>query len=224
VIDPRSDAFAAHEARPLTEHLADFRASLVAKGGTAKHALVTANRAGKLLSLAKVRRVSDLSLSKALDALGVLRAEGLSPETINHHVRAVKAFSRWLWKDGRAREHFLAHLTTTNAETDRRRRRRALTLPEALSLIQAAERGPMVKGMTGPDRARLYALALGTGFRASELASLTPERFDLSADPPPLRERVRRCHSRTATLWGVAGVAVRVSRFSPRRERRETTF
>src|SRR5512135_3397370 len=39
-------------------------------------------------------------------------------------------------------------------------------------------------GMTGPDRARLYALALGTGLRASELASLTPERFDLSTDPP----------------------------------------
>ncbi len=36
--------------------------------------------------------------------------------------------------------------------------------------------------MTGPDRARLYALAL-TGFRASELGSLTPERFDLSGDP-----------------------------------------
>jgi hypothetical protein len=113
VIDPRTDAYATHEARPLADHLADFRASLVAKGGTAKHALVTANRAGRLLSLAKVRRVSDLSLSKALDALGVLRAEGLSTETINHHVRAVKAFSRWLCRDGRAREHFLAHLTKT---------------------------------------------------------------------------------------------------------------
>jgi hypothetical protein len=38
--------------------------------------------------------------------------------------------------------------------------------------------------MTGPDRARCYALALGTGFRAGELASLTPERFDLDANPP----------------------------------------
>ena len=30
----------------------------------------------------------------------------------------------------------------------------------------------------------LYDLALGTGFRAEELATLTPERFDLDADPP----------------------------------------
>ena len=119
-----------------------------------------------------------------MEALAVLRADGLGAETINHHVRAVKAFSRWLWKDGRAREHHLAHLATANPEADRRRRRRALTPEEAARLVQAAERGPMAKGMTGPNRARCYRLALGTGFRASELASLTPERFDLAANPP----------------------------------------
>ena len=51
-----------------------------------------------------------------------------------------------------------------------------------MRLIQAAERGPVVQGMTGPDR--LYVLTLGTGFRASELASLTPERFDLADGRP----------------------------------------
>ena len=30
----------------------------------------------------------------------------------------------------------------------------------------------------------LYDLALGTGFRADELATLTPERFALDSDPP----------------------------------------
>ena len=144
---------------------------------------MTRNRAERVIDLAGFKRVSDLSLSKALDALARLRADGLGAETINHHVRAVKAFSRWLWRDGRAREHHLAHLATSNPEGDRRRRRRALTPEEAARLVQAAERGPMVKGMTGPDRARCYALALGTGFRASELASLTPERFDLTGDP-----------------------------------------
>ena len=38
--------------------------------------------------------------------------------------------------------------------------------------------------MTGPDRAALYRVAAGTGFRANELRSLTPESFDLDADPP----------------------------------------
>ena len=118
--------------------------------------MVTANRAGRVLTLAGARRVSDISPSKVLDALATLRDEGLGHETINHHVRAVKAFSRWLWKDGRAREHALAHLATSNPEADRRRRRRALTPEEAGRLVRAAERGPVVMGMTGPDRARCY--------------------------------------------------------------------
>src|SRR5262249_13278065 len=146
---------------------------------------VTRNRAGRVLTLARARRLSDLSLSKTLGALATLRdKEELGLETINHHIRAVKAFARWLWKDGRAREHYLAHLATANADADRRRKRRPLTPDEAVRLIQAAARGPVVKGLTGPDRVRVYAVALGTGFRASELASLAPERFDLAADPP----------------------------------------
>ena len=55
-----------------------------------------------MLDLAKAKRISDLSLSKALEAVQALREAGLSQETINHHVRAVKGFSRWLWSDGRA--------------------------------------------------------------------------------------------------------------------------
>jgi integrase len=39
-------------------------------------------------------------------------------------------------------------------------------------------------GMTGPDRGMLYALAAGSGLRSKELRTLTPERFDLAADPP----------------------------------------
>jgi len=38
--------------------------------------------------------------------------------------------------------------------------------------------------MCGGDRAVAYRLAIGTGFRARELASLTPESFDLDADTP----------------------------------------
>jgi hypothetical protein len=72
-------------------------------------------------------RLADLTPSRVQAALATLRAGGLSLETFNHHVRAVKAFTRWLWRDGRAREHTLAHLSTNSPESDRRRVRRALT-------------------------------------------------------------------------------------------------
>ncbi len=38
--------------------------------------------------------------------------------------------------------------------------------------------------LCGPDRAMAYRVALGTGFRAKELRSLTPRSFDLDSDPP----------------------------------------
>ncbi len=183
-IDPKAPRYLAHEGRPLTEHVNDFKTMLLAKGGTRRHAEVSASRATRIIELAKARRISDLSLSKTLDALAVLRAEGLAAETLNHHVRAVKAFSRWLWRDGRAREHHLAHLATSNPESDRRRRRRALTHEEAARLVEAARQGPAAMGLSGPDRSVLYALALGTGFRADELATITPERFDLASRQP----------------------------------------
>lgn len=38
--------------------------------------------------------------------------------------------------------------------------------------------------LAGPARRMLYLIAGATGLRASELASLTPESFDLAAAPP----------------------------------------
>lgn len=184
VIDARDDAYRDHEARTILAHLDDWKAALLAKGSSEKHAKVSHANAGRVLKASKARRISDLSLSRVEGALAVLRAEGRGPETMNHHVRAVKAFARWLWKDGRARDHRLAHLSTVNPESDRRRVRRALTADEAARLVGAAERGGIVQGIAGPDRAMAYRVALGTGFRAGELASLTPESFRLAASPP----------------------------------------
>jgi hypothetical protein len=59
-----------------------------------------------------------------------------------------------------------------------------MTSEEIARLIDAAATGPVVFKMSGRDRSAMYALALGTGFRASEVLSLTPECFDLGADPP----------------------------------------
>jgi integrase len=182
--DPKAEAYRDHEGAPLTDHLEAFGRSLVAKGATLKHVKTTKQRAQRMFDLAKAKRISDLSLSSALDAIQALREVGLSQQSLNHHIRAVKAFSRWLWSDKRAREHHLAHLATSSVDFDRRHVRRLLSPEEAAKVVQAAESGPEAFGMTGPDRAILYALALGTGFRANELRTLIPERFNLDSDTP----------------------------------------
>jgi len=196
VIDARADQYAKAEARPLVVkdangkvadgHLADFYASLVARGTTSEHATLVRARAAKIIDLAKAERPSGLAPSAVQVAIASLRDgdDDLSLQTCNHYLRAIKQFSRWLWRDGRAREDVLAHLTGFNVALDRRHDRRALTDEELARLIGAAESGPTVMGMTGSDRAMLYQVAVGTGFRANELRSLTPESFDLDADPP----------------------------------------
>jgi integrase len=136
--------------------------------------------------LVRARRISDLAPSKVQTALKAVRDDNASLRSVHHYMRAVKAFSRWLWRDGRAREDTLAHLTSPNPDADRRHERRALAHEEVALLVQAAVSGPVVLRVTGPDRAALYRAALGTGFRANELRSLRPEAFDLDGDPPTI--------------------------------------
>ena len=198
VIDVKADQYAKAEARPLVvrdgdgkvadDHLADHHAALLAKGVTRDYADLVRTRANKVLRLAKAERISQISPSAVQGAIAGLRTgdDNSSLQTCNHYLRAIKQFSRWLWRDGRAREDALAHLSGYNVQLDRRHDRRALTDEELACLIEAAEKGPPRLSMSGPERAVLYQLAVGTGFRANELRSLVPESFDLDAEPPTI--------------------------------------
>ena len=82
-------------------------------------------------------------------------------------------------RDGRMADDTLEFLGSFNAETERRHDRRALDASDLAEIVDAARRGPEAEGVSGVDRAMLYRLAAGTGFRAAELRSLTHESFDL---------------------------------------------
>jgi len=184
IIDARQDRFAAEAKRPLTAHLDDWKAALLAKGVAPKTAALVRTRAAKVAELCKADRIAGLTPSAVQHALAAIRDAGRSLATCNHTLRAIKQFTRWLCRDGRVAFDALQHLTGYNARLDRRHDRRALSDDELARLIAAAEYGPPVLGMAGHDRAMLYRLAVGTGFRAGELASLTPESFNLDGDPP----------------------------------------
>ena len=68
-----------------------------------------------------------------------------------------------------------------NAKEDRRHDRRTISLKELLHLVAVADQGPTFMGMTGPARAMCYRLAVATGLRYSELASILPGSFDWDA-------------------------------------------
>jgi integrase len=123
------------------------------------------------------------------------RCRGIGVATTNRYVGAVKHFSRWLAQkinkklkqDGYRRHRWhdpLTDLKRLNAEVDVRHQRRPLVPEDFDRFLSATRAGKLFRGLTGDDRAVIYTLAMYTGFRASELASLTPGSFDLDAEPP----------------------------------------
>jgi integrase len=258
-----TDPFEEHRKRPLAEHVADFEASLLAKGGTDKQARQVAARVRRVLAGCRFVFAGDLSASRTMEYLAALRrpgavrldpgrdswtkgelaealgvrphclpplvrrhglaatgrgkkrryprataealaerlARGASVQTSNFYLQAVKQFCRWMVRDRRMGENPLAHLEASAARADRRHDRRELTEDELRRLLAAARQsGRAFRGLTGWERFHLYATACGTGFRASALASLTPESFDLDAEPPVVTLAARRNKSRVVKV------------------------
>ena len=156
------------------------------KIGVVIQALNEEKSIGRVLNLSKLETLGDLTLHRIEAALVDLRKAGVSASTVNAYKRSIKQFTRWLWRDGRVVADPLAPMSNKNSDADRRYWRRALQEEEINWLIDTAERGPVVLGMCGPDRAMLYRVALGTGFRAAELRSLTSVSLELDTDPPSI--------------------------------------
>ncbi len=130
----------------------------------------------------KITRLSQLRPSLVDTALKTLGDAGKSDRTVSHYCAALKSFSRWAKKDRRTREDLLADLERPKIVTENKRA--ALSPEQAARLVTTTRTGKVRRGMTGEDRSWLYALAIYTGLRRSELQSLTPESFDLDTSPP----------------------------------------
>ena len=132
-------------------------------------------------------------------------ARGASAATSNAYLSHLKSFCRWLVKDRRTDENFIAHLDPGNVEVDRRHDRRELDAEELRRLLTAARDSERTfRGLTGPDRFHLYATACGTGLRASGLASLTPEHFDLDGKTPTVTLAARHAKNRKTKVQPLA--------------------
>jgi integrase len=178
------DRFDEDRKKPIGQHLADFKRHLEAKKVSQQQVSLVAFRCGRIVEGCKAKFIGDLSASRVQTFLADLRDQGICTQTSNHYLRAIKQFTRWLVKDRRAADDPIAHVAMLNVSLDRRHDRRALSETEFAAILQAATAGPVVRRMTGPERAMLYAAAAYTGLRASELASLTPESFDLHSSLP----------------------------------------
>jgi len=179
---------------PLSKHLAEWKSGLVAGGVTVKQAELLHTRAGRVFDEAGFIYWADVQASKVSVVIAGLAKQKLSTDkktgkraivktennvssmTKKHFMRAAKQFSRWMLTDGRATSDPLATLTVKNAVVESHRR--ALSKEEIVYLLDYTGRAGFVANLSGQDRALIYRLAIETGLRASEIASLTRLSFD----------------------------------------------
>ena len=102
----------------------------------------------------------------------------MSLRTHQGYARAVKQFSTWCVRDGRAEFSPVQYLDLVTVPD--KERRRPLGFEEVCKLLKATANGRRHHALGGMERAVLYLLAIETGFRRNELAHLTPGGFDLT--------------------------------------------
>lgn len=199
MMNPAEVARREQAARPLADHLAEFRDALVARGNTEKYANGSYKRLLKLLTDASITTIADLSADRLGVALGRLKRAGASAATVNAGITVIKMFANWLDEMDRieAVPKGIRGLRKLDAANDRRYQRREPKADEWQKLLEVAEasgrsyerregsrHGPVIAVLNGPDRAMLYRVAAVTGFRVSELRSLTKASFRLDSHNP----------------------------------------
>ena len=184
VVDGKADRYSEEGRKPIANHLEDFRQDMLSRGVTEKQVRLAFGRTTRVLDLAGIQRLKDMTPSAVQNAIAKLRDAGRAAKTLNDTLASVKQFCSWARRDGRLMENPIDHLRGYNTAVDRRHDRRALTDDELRRLIAAAESGPTLQHCPGPERALIYRLAALTGLRANEIGTLKKMSFDLDANPP----------------------------------------
>ena len=221
ILTSSEDTIADHQPTPLSEHIGAYVADLTNKGVTAGRIADTESRLNRVAEDCGFRKLGDLSPDKLDGWLSDRLAENMSAATHNGYLEAFIAFGYWCigkrTKNGRARftgekrltANPFAGMPKADQKADPRRKRRALTEPELVSLLDVAQRRPLLEAMTvrrgkrkgqavaklrpetrerleqlGRERALIYKSLVLTGLRRGELDSLTTGQLELDAPTP----------------------------------------
>jgi hypothetical protein len=115
VIDPCEDRYSVESRRELERHLADYKASLEAKGRDAEYVKQNDARARAIVEACKAKVVADLTASAVQQAISELRDGGASLATCNTYIRSIKGFTKWLARDKRTKADALAFVDGSQA-------------------------------------------------------------------------------------------------------------
>jgi integrase len=195
------DPFEAHRKTTMAQHRDDWLKVLTARGRDKDYTDLKRARVTAILLGCEFTYALELSAEKLERFLERLRAGEISPpvedkkkqgkpkklsvQTTNDYLQAISQLCVWMVENDRLERNPFDRVKKGNAERDRRRVRRVLDATELQTLITETQASTkLFRGLTGEDRAILYAVAAATGYRKGELAILTPHCFNLDAKQP----------------------------------------
>jgi hypothetical protein len=142
-ITPGMERFAKESRKPIMEHVAEFIEDLKSRHLDAKHIRTTKTYLTRIVDVGKFTTISDLTPSRVRIAINNIVGDDLSIHTMNAHVVAVKAFSKWLHEDLKTEQYTLSSLKRQDEARDRRIQRRNLSVDELRTLIQETANAPV---------------------------------------------------------------------------------
>lgn len=182
LIDPGEVRRQLDDQRHVDHHVKAFGETMTHEHVGERYVALTVGRIKTLIELAGATRWQHLqpaTVRRALEELRrkpVLNSKGepttrtYSDQTVNHYLRAVKQMANWMRRTGRGGDNDLP--TMRAGEVRQMRDRRAPASDEIAYLIGWTWHHGIKRrhdGLPGQDRAMLYAFAIATGLRASEL-------------------------------------------------------
>ena len=169
-------------AKPLTEHLKDYRTWLEAEGVTEKHVALSPGRTERLFAACDITHVSDISEQKIKAHLRRQIKRGkIGEQTALHIFTNAKAFTAWMaGAAGKGEQRNKARIDHDPLRYSRLTFKSSKSIPtptfrrvevsddEFDTLLANAANGPVAECLTGEQRVHLYLLARFSGLRASE--------------------------------------------------------
>jgi integrase len=203
-IEDRIEAIKGGNLSPASQHragkllcdlIAEWRESMEARDVSANHIRITITRATRVCDAIEAVSPADITPSKVAKYLKSMRerkTQPISPQTSNHYLTALHSFTHWCVSQRYIDADPLATATLVEVNSRRTFERRALTIEEIQTLLTVTKTYRPHRGtLEGPARAALYTVAIYTGLRAAELASLTRADFQLAGTSPMISVHAR---------------------------------
>lgn len=179
--DPEARTASNGIAAALREYIEDSAAT----GNSPKQIAMVKMRIERVVKQAKLTEYAQVDcvvVTRAIAKLATTHKFGVV--TKNRYREAMRAWSRWMKRNGRWPTHMLDDMPRFKGDDTPTRKRAIPTDAEFETVLAATVIGPDRRNLTGAQRYWLYLTASQTGLRAAELHSLKPSSFDLTIDPP----------------------------------------